>query len=1286
MQFAHNYTIENKIKSLSSRLSHLAKEDNSARFNANAKIRSENLKFNLSFLLTQIILRLNFFTRNQNEFQNVIDQYNSTNGTNLTYYDFEGENWILNIGDEIYIPEVIRYAVRHISYEENEGRTVSLPFEKKDLIRCIKLYYDTYIIDVVPTISHDELTDLLETTLNSKFTKSDLVSRGILLPIESTNLLRWHNDGSYVEELSSEIAALLWNELGTDSATTTDFKKFFRILRSSGVWPKNIANFLSQSSKSNLCMIASKFLAEEKELDKSDDEFKKMWLNGHSRGEFNIGAEIPKVEFDFDNLYSYLESMENTEWIFPNVYDHQYKRTSYRLVLRFIAQTETNAQCPYQTLISTFKNLKKPFIVWSLYNELPRVYPEILPFLLNDTELVPLVLKQIDKLKLDENQLPYHEMYDEKLKENHSQINTIWDESFRIVLDSLEQNVIETVVAGKMLGQILADVAEKVFNTAGKTQNIVALHNLYRTRYENTIKLIDKSRFLSNSHSIIIPYLPALTDYLIKRIETQKPKVQHYLKLNSGLFDLCIKIISILKVKVSEPSIVEDEKEKLETAYAKLLDRLYSSAGIFYTTEEIQVATYDQKEVELRNASRTAEEFGFEIINWGYLFLHFEKNNLLENFDNIAIGSIKFLVDVDIYIDQNRDQIVKLKLYIKSLLLGFLKINETKSKYQVEGLPVAETIQRLEVLIKKYAIMYSTLNLSNSQVDIFTDQYASFGYELYYQHMSDLLYKSIVYFDSQSQKDFTKKYFSSNSDISRLLGAINIIEDKDLQNIIAERISQINVQDYIAQRMMATDLEYALVGAVNSEYHWSLAEPLLTKLEQHSKRVGKVDINTKNFYFEINLLLAFKQKDFKKLSDLVAPPKQYAVSTYNEYGERIKLFFMALHKLYNEKNYAEGIKLFGELLIEDPKNIRYAFHKYCAQTLKSSPNDKGLLIQANHEWETFLSTLSTEEKKAGLPEVQEEIFINRLPYLEAIEEWIEFDQIINRLSKKHLYKQEVIPTIYRSYHRRSMYEMVFSYVSDAEKYLKRIDEDIVPEVKTIFQNFMDTNAILRLKETFGQILGLQPTDLISVVPQQLNGKRDLSEFILGEFILAAKILIKKIHGVEQITHENRFNDLLVAILSLRFPIWGWKITDQPRSGSSATGLDAGEVDFEIIAGGAVITIFEALILSGRDATVTQNHIKKMTGYSSSLDTYYLIVYYTGKPEGFDDTWEKYKEDIETVAFAPKFKFDDALGFQNLANDFTNVTSFKIAKTKHSSCVIFHIMIDLSREQKKPKVK
>ena len=414
--------------------------------------------------------------------------------------------------------------------------------------------------------------------------------------------------------------------------------------------------------------------------------------------------------------------------------------------------------------------------------------------------------------------------------------------------------------------------------------------------------------------------------------------MQHYLKLNSGLFDLGIKIISLLNLKVTEVNISPEEKEKLETSSTQLLKRLNDSLNIFYSTKEIQVSTYDHKEVELRSASRTADEFGFEIINWGYLFLHFEKSNLLENVDSSAIGSIQFLVDGDIYDDQNREQIVKLKLYIKSLLLGFLKINESKSNYEVEGLPVGQTTERLENLIKKYAIKYSTLNLKNSQADIFNDQYNSFGYDLYYQHMSDLLYKCLMYFEGDPQKEFTKEYFSSNTDISRLLGAINIIEDKELQNIIAERISALNVQDYIAQRKWATDLEYALVGAVNSEYHWSLAEPLLTKLEEHSNRVGKVDINTKNFYFEINLLLAFKKKDFEKIEQLEVPKKPYAISEYNEYGERVKRFFVGLHKLYNEKNYEEGNALFAALLVEDPKNIRYAFHKYNAQTLKAINN------------------------------------------------------------------------------------------------------------------------------------------------------------------------------------------------------------------------------------------------------------------------------------------------------------------------------------------------------------
>ena len=340
--------------------------------------------------------------------------------------------------------------------------------------------------------------------------------------------------------------------------------------------------------------------------------------------------------------------------------------------------------------------------------------------------------------------------------------------------------------------------------------------------------------------------------------------------------------------------------------------------------------------------------------------------------------------------------------------------------------------------------------------------------------------------------------------------------------------------------------------------------------------------------------------------------------------------------------------------------------------------DKELLIQANHEWETFLSTLSTAEKKTGLPEVQEEIFVNRLHYLATIEEWIEFDQIVNRLSKKHLFSQELIPTIYNSYTGRGMYEMAFGYIMDADKNLKGTGEAVTPEVKTILENFLDRNIILKLKETFAQIRNLQPNDLVAIVPPILNDKRALSDFILGEIVQAGKIVIEKIHGIQQITHENRYNDLLLAILRLRFPIWGWEIIDQPRTGSSPGGKDAGEVDLLVRAGGETITLFEALILSGRDATETQKHVNRMLGYSGTLDTYYMIVYYTGKPAGLNNTWEKYKEDIGTTAFDPKFEHDSALGFQDLASTFKNVTSLRIAKTKHSSCTIYHIMVDLSR--------
>jgi len=173
------------------------------------------------------------------------------------------------------------------------------------------------------------------------------------------------------------------------------------------------------------------------------------------------------------------------------------------------------------------------------------------------------------------------------------------------------------------------------------------------------------------------------------------------------------------------------------------------------------------------------------------------------------------------------------------------------------------------------------------------------------------------------------------------------------------------------------------------------------------------------------------------------------------------------------------------------------------------------------------------------------------------------------------------------------------------------------------------------------------------------------------------VLLDKIHAIKQISHEDRFNDLLLAILRLRFPIWGWTILDQPRIGSSPTGVNAGEADILVQAGGQNIAFIEALILESGNNTKTKEHILKCFDYVSYLSRYYIIVYFRGPAANFDATWAIYTTNVLTIPFPVLVAINTTHRFVSLSDKFDDVRHLKIAKTIHESGVeMFHIMINL----------
>jgi len=345
-----------------------------------------------------------------------------------------------------------------------------------------------------------------------------------------------------------------------------------------------------------------------------------------------------------------------------------------------------------------------------------------------------------------------------------------------------------------------------------------------------------------------------------------------------------------------------------------------------------------------------------------------------------------------------------------------------------------------------------------------------------------------------------------------------------------------------------------------------------------------------------------------------------------------------------------------------------------------------LLNQANQDWESFVGNLSDDEKK-GLSEFLEPAASNQLHYLAATKNEIRFDQTVNMLSKRYLYDEEMIPTIYNFYVERDLHELAFDYLIKAEAYLNE-NRNFVPEkVQSMLDSSETVKLLQKYKISLDRIRGLSPASIPKITPDAINDQRQLNKFILSEIVQALRIVREKIEALRQVTNENRFNDFLQSILRFRMPIWGWSVHDQSRLGTSRGDADAGNADLVIQSGGGTnIAIIEAFILKEnvgikKDRDYTQLHILKCPKYDETLDKYYIIVYFLGDFSCFEKKWVAYMEDVLSIDYPDNFTIDTATGFKDLSGDFKDVANLKIAKTIHgTNRDMFHIMINLGKEK------
>jgi hypothetical protein len=331
--------------------------------------------------------------------------------------------------------------------------------------------------------------------------------------------------------------------------------------------------------------------------------------------------------------------------------------------------------------------------------------------------------------------------------------------------------------------------------------------------------------------------------------------------------------------------------------------------------------------------------------------------------------------------------------------------------------------------------------------------------------------------------------------------------------------------------------------------------------------------------------------------------------------------------------------------------------------------------EAEASWEAFKASLD-KSHEAELARFKAPADGLSLFSFYSNKDYLKFDQVVNVLPKQYKFDENIIPIIYSCYVERNLSDQAFKYVTDAIQYFS--EESKTPSIDLVDYKRKAQNEGMfdKLRDSLLNLRNLEPHDIPPIVPAIHNGKIKLQEFILGEIINALRIMRLKIRAVESIADEDRYNDILMAILRLRLPVWGWDISDQNRGGVSPAGINPGEIDHTITAAGISIALIEAFPLKGRDFTKVQKHILKCENYIRDLDRFYIVIYYLGERVHFNRTWDTYKADVNRVSYPPTWLLQ-ASSLTEIAGQFTSVENMKIARTKHTNSEMFHIMIDLS---------
>lgn len=899
-----------------------------------------DLNYNITNILSEIIIHLNFEFASQYDVDLVIDSFNSTNGTSITFAQYQQLGWLRVINDEIRIPSTACRELFPIISPENYKNKREINPALENELNCLA--------EIKKLLDSKESLLITETLLNTilgKYTPGIviefLIDKKIMKSIGSS-LYMWSDRSDLISQLSDRISAQVWFKLKGDNPSLAVFRKFLRMIIHCLRWPENFSEYLSREDIEYLYKFSIEMLDQENDLNDTEDEIRKYFLDAESYHHYKVDTPTPNIKLEAKSTFELVRELEDYERTFHDFFSHESIRPEYSVLLRLIIELDHGSGTPYTGIKTILKNIAKPFLVSNALSMIRRAYPEVIPFLLQDVELIPVAFNLIEEIEFIETAF-HTKDHTQTFENSQKEKDQFWAELFSYVIDRASANP-EHEKYGEPIAEILYMLARNVFqfNSNNYHYSLVS-HKIYKDRYDKIFKDLAKRKIDRAGYYPPPRIKPNLIVYLIKEIFERIKTIPSYnnrnefISIDPARLDLLIELRRLCEKEYPMEELPAEIKLELEALKDEITEQIFEHLKLFFETKEVEVHNYfDGKSTKF--GKRGVNDFGIEIIDWGICYVFLQRSGKLKELDDVVRYNLSFNVSKDKYDDQNKEQIEKIRIYLRTLLIASIHITEHISNYELAAIDTTNTRRKLNELMKYYALEYSVERPAEKRFDVFSENLYFFNANPYSRSLHSMFYQVVNYLPEAEAKSLLIDFFAKSSDLDRLLTAINTIENRNVSERLIEQVKTIDVDQFISSKFTVTDIESALIEAVNSRDHFDLAGPLLNTIEKHFERRSIKTIETRSFLFRVKLLLALKNKDLDAMQKLEVPKREYVLPAENKEDEHRKQFYLALFEININRNYSKAIKELESLHSHEPKNLDYAFQLYRARIYKNINN------------------------------------------------------------------------------------------------------------------------------------------------------------------------------------------------------------------------------------------------------------------------------------------------------------------------------------------------------------